>query len=40
LNNSSFLIDLGYLKESLNNQDLIGIKSKIDLKFFFNKIKF
>ena len=31
--------DLGYLKETLNNQDLIGVKSKIDLNFYLNKIK-
>ena len=31
--------DLGYLKETLNNQDLTGVKSKIDLNFFLNKIK-
>ena len=31
--------DLGYLKKTLNNQDLIGVKSKIDLNFYLNKIK-
>ena len=30
---------LGYLKDVLNNQDLVGVKSKIDLNFYLNKIK-
>ncbi|MDC0861118.1 hypothetical protein OAQ08_00785 [Alphaproteobacteria bacterium] len=41
-NNSDYTIfekDLGYLKKVLNNQDLIGIKSKLDLNFYLNKIK-
>ena len=34
-----FESDLGYLKNVLNNQDLTGVKSEIDLNFYLNKIK-
>ena len=37
---SSYDVDLSYLKENLNNQDLTGNKSIIDLNFYFNKINF
>ena len=42
INNSHHLdyeSDLGYLKTVLNNQDLTGVKSEIDLNTYLNKIK-
>ncbi|MDA9162646.1 hypothetical protein N9O29_00175 [Alphaproteobacteria bacterium] len=36
---SDYESDLGYLKTVLNNQDLTGVKSEIDLNTYLNKIK-
>jgi len=30
--------DLGYLRKILNNQDLTGVKFKLDLNFYIDKI--
>ncbi|MDB9776572.1 hypothetical protein OAB63_02275 [Alphaproteobacteria bacterium] len=41
INNLKFSVyenDLGYLKKVLNNQDLFGVKSELDLNFYINKI--
>ncbi|MGY9016611.1 MAG: hypothetical protein ACKVGX_00465 [Alphaproteobacteria bacterium] len=41
INNSEYLMyenDLGYLRKILNNQDLTGVKFKLDLNFYIDKI--